>query len=481
MSALRNNDINYPPHRALALILAAVVLTRLPFVFSGYGADPDAWLVASAASELWHSGRYIESRLPGYPLHEIVSAPAVGMGGAPLANMGTLAASLCAITVWYHLSRRWAHRPNLLLVAFALAPAFWQHSAETVDYVWSLTFILLALNRALARRYAWCGVFAGVAAGFRPSNVVMIIPLVAVLAAMKAGRRALMLLVTTAAITTLLTMLPPIVRHGGVFEWFLDTRAEMSDLVFTLTERVEAFLYRSVYFLGPLASLLLLVGVLRERARLRTALRTGDPMMVGVFVTIATFLLLFFWLPLDRAYLLPILPWTLLLVDKLFSLRMLVVWIVAFVLHGGVNLDVVRREEGKKVFGFNVHAGMVIEEVSNRNRLLEERQSISRRRYPSHSIVMTGSGSAFWFDNRDVDVLPREVFSSLQAIQASALHRAAVQQGTSSVIFLPYLTLDEVRRFRDSGYTVFCTERALPYVQRIVGYDLPTNDVRLVR
>ncbi|MER3523490.1 MAG: hypothetical protein C4326_05325 [Ignavibacteria bacterium] len=273
MSALCNNDALFASHRALALTLAAVVLTRLPFVFSGYGADPDAWLVATAASALWHSGRYIESRLPGYPLHEIVSAPAVGMGGVALANIATLAASLLAITAWYNLVRRWAHHPNLLLVAFAFAPAFWQHSAETLDYVWSLTFILFALNSALARRYAWCGVFAGVAAGFRPSNLVMIMPLVAVLAARNGGRRTMMLLVISTVITALLVMMPPFVRHGGVIEWFVHTRAEMSDLVFTITERVEAFLYRSVYFFGPLASLLLLGGV---SARTRTFSRSSS-------------------------------------------------------------------------------------------------------------------------------------------------------------------------------------------------------------
>jgi len=203
--------------------------------------------------------------------------------------------------------------------------------------------------------------------------------------------------------------------------------------------------------------------------------------MVGVFVTIATFLLLFFWLPLDRAYLLPILPLTLLLADKLFSRRMLCVWIAALVLQSVVNVDVVRREEGKKSLGFNVHAGMVIEEVRNRMTLLEERERISRGRYSSRSVVMTGSGSALWFDNRDVDVLPREALSSLEAMRASAWHRAAAQHSDSSVIFLPYLTLDEARRFQDYGYTIFCTDRALPYVQRLVGYDLQANGVQVVR
>ena len=115
------------------IVITMTILTRLPFLWTGYGADDDDWLVAKSASLLWKTGVYHESRLPGYPLHEILSAPFVGLGGAPLSNTTTLVATLVSIVVWRKISNNIGKHKKLLVIAFAFAPVVWQHSAETID------------------------------------------------------------------------------------------------------------------------------------------------------------------------------------------------------------------------------------------------------------------------------------------------------------------------------------------------------------
>lgn len=466
----------------LELTLAAVVLTRIPFLFAGYGSDPDAWLVASAAAMLWHSGTYVASRLPGYPLHEIVSAPAVGVGGSTFSNATTLAAALCCVVVWWNIVSNRARSPVMLLIAFAWAPVFWQHSADTLDYVFSLLFILLAVLSALNNNVVWSGVMIGMAAGFRLPNLLITLPVAVLAFAQKVDGRRILLCIAVACGIVVLAFLPVLMNHGGVIAWLEHTREEMSDIRFTAQSRIESFLYRSVYFFGPLAVTLLLVALVKERVRIVHAIRSHDWLTLTSLTGIGTFLLLFFWIPLERAYLLPILPFVLLVADTFLSRRVLTGFTLALVLHGVVNVDVVRRDGERKEFGVNVHAGMVVQEFQDRLRLLREREYFSSFSYPSKSIVMTGGGSAFWFENEQVVLLEQGgEFRVLQALKASALHRLAAQRRDTSVFFLPHLYYDELREVQRRGYAVFCTGRAKPFVEHTVGYALEANGVTVIR
>ena len=83
-----------PEARRFLLAAALVLLTRLPFLGPGYGADPDSWRVAWAARAIATTSRYEASRFPGYPLQEFASS--LVWRGGPLALNG-MSALLSAI------------------------------------------------------------------------------------------------------------------------------------------------------------------------------------------------------------------------------------------------------------------------------------------------------------------------------------------------------------------------------------------------
>jgi hypothetical protein len=56
----------------LSALFLIVLLSRLPFLDAGYGANVDAWRVARVAHDIATSGEYSVSRFPGYPVQEIV-------------------------------------------------------------------------------------------------------------------------------------------------------------------------------------------------------------------------------------------------------------------------------------------------------------------------------------------------------------------------------------------------------------------------
>jgi hypothetical protein len=357
----------------LPIVIALTVLTRLPFLWTGYGADADAWLVAKSASLLWNTGIYHESRLPGYPLHEIVSAPLVGLGGAPLSNAATLVATLIAIVVWSRISREVGQHQRLLVIAFAFAPAVWQHSAGTLDYMWSLLFILLSFYAILHQRVLLAGIALGVAAGFRLSNLAAIVPLLCLLRLQKQNGTETIVFVLSTILASAAAFMPLILRYG-IPGWYIATRQEMSDVLYpTLLMRCISFSYRSIYFLGPITAVIVGYVLWKGKDVIATSVRSRDPVVVASLIGVLTFLLLFLWLPLERAYLLPALPFLLLLLDRLSSERIFAIFALCFVLSALVSIDVIDANN-RRSFRPNIHPGMVIEELTIRKEVLRERQ-----------------------------------------------------------------------------------------------------------
>src|SRR5438874_7058046 len=66
-------DTDLTQRRPFIILALVFYLVRLPFINEGYGTDPDAWRVVMTAQHLLDTGQYFPSRLPGNPLHELVT------------------------------------------------------------------------------------------------------------------------------------------------------------------------------------------------------------------------------------------------------------------------------------------------------------------------------------------------------------------------------------------------------------------------
>ncbi|MDP3767009.1 MAG: hypothetical protein Q8S13_03260, partial [Dehalococcoidia bacterium] len=135
-------DLEFTNPLAFAVLAVAYIGSRVAWLDLGYGTDPDAWRVALTATFLRSDGEYVPSRLPGYPLHEFVTAGLID-GGWILTNLTTVLISLVGVFLFAWLLRKLElpHRGALTL-GFAFAPLLWINSVTTIDYMWALTFIL---------------------------------------------------------------------------------------------------------------------------------------------------------------------------------------------------------------------------------------------------------------------------------------------------------------------------------------------------
>jgi hypothetical protein len=157
-------------------ILLVIFLSRLPFLNNGYGSEEDAWGLALTVKHIALNGAYEASRLPGHPLQELVYS-LVWNQGAFVFNLLTALISTAGIgffiSAFRKLNLRYAITSGIIL---AFIPVIYINSTNDMDYMWALSFILVAFYFLVKKNPILSGIFIGLAVGCRITSGAMLLP-----------------------------------------------------------------------------------------------------------------------------------------------------------------------------------------------------------------------------------------------------------------------------------------------------------------
>ena len=157
--------------------LVFIYFSRLPFLMAGYGNDPDAWRVADTARRIASENKYSASRLPGFPVQEIICS-FLWTGGPFALNSVTALFSALSVSFFSFIMKFYGSRDYVLgSFAFAFTPVIYINSTNSMDYLWALAFILGSFYFVLIRKPLVAGLFLGIAIGCRVTSVAMFVPL----------------------------------------------------------------------------------------------------------------------------------------------------------------------------------------------------------------------------------------------------------------------------------------------------------------
>jgi len=451
--------------------LPLVAASRLPFFFNGFGGDEDAWRIARAAVNIHGTGVYELSRFPGYPLYEYLSSLVIPLGGATLSNILTCCAGLVLLFVWYRIVRRSRHW-KILLVAMAFTPLFWINSSSSLEHVWSLLFLLIALYFAERHGALLAGLALGIGAGFRPTNLIAIVPvLILILGNPRAVREAITATAVTLAV--LLVAFSPIWTHYGFTQWLSLTQDQAARASVHGIERIELFLYRSVYAIGPAAMIVALSAILFFRKTLWHRLRLKEPRIVASIAGIILFGILFFLFPLEGSYLLPAIPFLLLLLDQISSRMAVLLFTAGLLSFSFVNPDIVRHTSPRGKIGFNVHAGMVLQEFVMRAAQERRRSEILEHTYAPSTVVMTGLEESLTFDQPSLVPDDEEPWISLHE---KSFHLV----GRKDIHFIQLLLPNEISCLQDQRYSIASLSFSSRYIEQQIGETLKDLSVTII-
>lgn len=373
---------------AAASILISLVITRLPLLGNGYGSDDDAWRAVVAALRMYELGHYIPSRVPGFPVFEGVMVALVPFGWW-VTNAAAVLASAVAVLFFYLVARRAAlENREWLTAAFGFGPALWVACAQSMDYAFGLAFLLAATWALIERRAILGGVLLALAAGCRPSLAFLALPVADLAGRSAGGWRALLrfavAFVAVGAVVFLPVALAPEARglERHAVHHIARQHVTWATLIPVL-RRAAVFLFGKLGLLALATAIV--VGMVRrlrrddatrgEREGLSPALVRYETISVGIVVV------LYLLIPLEPAYLLPALPFLLLLAARWVPQR----WWVAIAL--------LMASEALVTPLFDVHRlipGQLFQEISARREGLEEARAWAARRPTRPSVFVIG-------------------------------------------------------------------------------------------
>lgn len=465
-------ELDFTRPAAAAVLAAVFVASRLPWITIGYGADPDAARVAISAHYLWRHGEYYPSRLPGYPLFELVEAAFYPLGATAM-NAATLVVAFAGVLLFAALLKRLRIEPKgLLTLTYAFAPMIWINSSITLDYLWGLTFILaayLVLLRGDAHagatsssgvRRTWgpgprtadpalAGVLFGIAIGCRPTSALMALPFF-VLLARRRQLPPLVVFFAATAVTAFVAFLPITLRYGLAFLNFFDVRPTWHRVARTLG--VEAFGLTTL--LG-----LVIVGLLswRRLIELPARLRRDVHLAVAVLAILLVFMS-FMRLPLEEAYLTPALPFLLIAVARLFSRPALVAVCVLIVMGGLLDFHSLSergwRDPLSAVAGIRPVDGRVLVDYDLRRHRLRVAQQMRTLDLPENSVITAGFYYPI-FVAQFPDELDLRLPKGFRPELIGPLTDLSEARDERGVVYIWLMRPGDARRYRAHGYRTF--------------------------
>lgn len=355
----------------LVLLIALALYT--PFLFFGYGSDNDTYNVLWTGAYFARTLDYVPSRGPGFFVFETITFFLNALGGSLLTNLGVMAMSLVTLYGFLRFCRRFnvPHSPLLALI-LAVHPYYWVNSTCTMDYLFALGFVFLGILQVLRGKYFTAGVAMALGVGSRATAVLIAAGfLIWYFLTQPQARKLLIQTGAAAAFFTLVFYLPP----ASFAEWtprFL-TPTVGGEEFWTTYLRVGRFVYKNIYFWGPLAALALgwalTAGIFKRRFFAQPGQRGLAILALGVILAYEFF---YFSIPTEPAYLLPTVPFWLILAGMAFKpdRRPLYLLLAGLLIANFVSINVARPNVVNKateaVYGLWVEPGHLVEDARTR-------------------------------------------------------------------------------------------------------------------
>lgn len=359
--------------RNLHLAFAALIYT--PFIFLGYGEQPDTYLIVATGRRLMATGSYIPSRRPGSLVYEFSQAVLDRIGGSLLSNFGSLVMSLVFLTALTALLKRLRIPLRQYLVWIViLLPVYWNSSTVTIDYVWAMAFSTAGFLCGVQRKYFTAAVLWALSVGSRFNTVVSLAGFFVYLwLEYPQDRKRLVLASLGSGLLAALFFIPSLASTNWTLE-FLNVSGNLGDASFwTPYLRIGRFFYKNIYLWG-LAGTLCLIGMLVFNARDLRALAGKEwrNIVVASGIIVIGYEAFYFQYPMKTEYLLPMIPFLLILlgIGLANHRKWMVGLIVVVALYNFVSVNIAEPDLHWRArdasYGISVERGVLLKNLSER-------------------------------------------------------------------------------------------------------------------
>lgn len=304
----------------LLILVALTTFTRLPFIFDGYGVEEDSWGLVVNSYEMKKYGGYSASRFPGHPLQEYVYRLIYDQP-AWVYNFFSLLASVVAVAFFFKALRKMQFTgafPAALM--FCFTPVFYIAGTYTIDFAWTIAFVMVSFYYLLDQKLVLSGIFIGMATGCRITSEVFLLPWALLLyngLDVRTTIKNVIRLSIPAIIIGVLWFIPAYHHYGIAFFDYSDQfpYPSIAKVVYKLTLGVFGFTGMLVLVIYNLIGL---KNIFKKNLQAVTLFRTERLLWVCLLV-IVLHIVSYLRLPQKSGYMVPAIPFFIMLLGLIIS------------------------------------------------------------------------------------------------------------------------------------------------------------------
>lgn len=429
--------------RNFLLVLLLIFISRIPFIFSGYGVEEDAWAMRLVVERMATTGNYEVSRLPGHPVQELLYS-LIWNRGAVAFNLLTLLLSTAGFA-FFMMSLYKLQIKNYLWagVALAFVPVIYNNSANALDYTWALSFLMMGFYFVVCNNVIVAGLFIAFAIGCRITSGAMLLPYFYLAWHLFPSSRSVGTLVKLISSTILLSALifiPVYIAYGfDFFEYYQH---------FPLPSFAKSFYKASFAVWGTIGFGAVLISsvcvIIKQRNIHLNALHRN--VLITAIIAILLYLIAFIKLPLKAAFMVPLVPFVIVVFAVLLSQKQFKVFglcMIAACFLFGINLSDPYRAEKPSILSyqktianqqisFDVLQGPVIADYLKRKHQIRFAESVIDR---TNSIKNKTVVIAGWW------------LATILVLQPTVPNQM--------VMYRYYLTETELQFYQKNGYVIY--------------------------
>ncbi len=304
----------------LFLLVLITALSRLPFIFDGYGVEEDSWGLVVNAYEMKRTGHYLASRFPGHPLQEYIYR-LIYDEPAWVYNFFSLLAGVVGVAFFFKALRKMQFSGAFFAaLMFCFTPVFYIAGTYTIDFAWTIAFVMVSFYFLMDRKLILSGIFIGMATGCRITSEIFLLPWALLLYSgldLKTTIRNIFRISIPAILVGALWFIPVYHQYGKSFFDFSDQfpYPSLAKVIYKATFGVFGFV--GICVLG-FYKLVGLKNVYRKNLQAVTLFRTERLIFVCALI-IVLHLVSYLRLPQKSGYMVPAIPFLILAIGLMLT------------------------------------------------------------------------------------------------------------------------------------------------------------------
>lgn len=355
----------------------------LPMCFLGVGTDSDSFRVMSTIKTFISTGLYIPSRNPGFPVFEWINTAIFAGFGVVGITVATLIVSVGSLFfIEKTLVELKCSHSKWITACVAFNSLFWCNATSVMDYNWAVFGLSMAV-------YSWVkgwrvrmilatvlAIGCRITSGIFPIAILAYHLLRRIFPDMKPASPLEVPSVSLAFLSGFvgaLFYIPSWINSGMTLR-FLKT-ASSNQGNWSVMSYCARFIYKNIYFLGSLATVLVVFFIVSSLAQGHFSSwfksRMKSPFWVISLVMVILSELFYLRFPYEIEYLLPLMPFIAVLFSfASFSKRQIMVLAFAIASYAGVSFNIAKPDSPDKVskarVGLYVEKGYLVSDIMSR-------------------------------------------------------------------------------------------------------------------